>query len=140
MPEIAHDMAKYFTITELIRSRAAEAAGIDNTPPPEAASALTVLAEKLLDPVRELWGKPITVNSGYRCHALNKAVGGSPSSQHLRGEAADITAGSPTKNRRLFEMIAASGLDFDQLIDECGYSWLHISYRETPNRRKILHL
>ena len=133
-------MAKYFSIAELSRSKTAEKKRIDNTPPPEAEAALARLADNLLDPVRELWGAPLTVNSGYRCPALNKAVGGSPSSQHLSGEAADITAGSPAKNRRLFDMIASSGLCFDQLIDERGYSWLHISYRKAANRKKILHL
>ncbi len=133
-------MPTYFTFNELTRSRIAEAKNIDNTPPPEAVKALTLLAEKLLDPVRELWGAPLAVNSAYRCPSANKAAGGSPVSQHLRGEAADITAGSPTDNRRLFDMIVASDLDFDQLIDERGYSWLHISYREAANRNKILHL
>jgi hypothetical protein len=90
--------------------------------------------------MRELWGAPIIVNSGYRSAELNEAVGGAPRSAHLSGEAADITVGLPTENRRLFEMIAGSGLVFDQLIDERGYGWLHLSYRKTGNRRQILHL
>lgn len=133
-------MAKYFTKEELIRSAAAERAGLDNIPPPEAAAALDTLAEKLLDPVRAMWGSPLTVNSGYRSPAVNRTVGGAPHSQHLRGEAADITAGSPEKNRLLFEIIAASDLEFDSLIDERGYLWLHVSYRAGANRRQILHL
>lgn len=133
-------MAKYFSIRELTRSGVATKRHINNTPPPEVVETLSELADKLLDPLREAWGSPITVNSGYRSPALNKAVGGSPSSQHLRGEAADITAGSPESNRRLFGMAAAGGFDFDQLIDEHNYSWIHISYREGANRRKILHL
>lgn len=133
-------MAEYFSIDELTRSSTARRLGIDNTPPPEITQALTSLIENLLDPARRMWGAPITVNSGYRCPELNRAVGGTPSSQHLRGEAADITAGSPDRNRRLFDAIAASRLDFDQLIDERGYSWLHISYSAGKNRRKTLHL
>jgi hypothetical protein len=93
-----------------------------------------------LDPVRELWGAPLRVNSGYRSPALNAAVGGAPSSQHMAGEAADITTGSREGNERLFGLIVSSGLKFDQLIDERGWSWLHVSYREGANRRRILHL
>lgn len=133
-------MAKYFTLQELTRSRAAEERRIDNTPPPQAKLALSTLATSLLDPVREMWGRPITVNSGFRSPVLNKAVGGSANSQHMKGEAADITTGSPEGNRRLFDMIAASGIEFDQMIDEKDYSWLHLSYRTGNNRQNILHL
>lgn len=133
-------MAKYFTLDELTRSGTALARGIDNTPGDEAAARLDALARRLLDPVCELWGAPLRVNSGFRCPALNAAVGGAASSQHLLGEAADITAGSRKENKRLFDMIVESGPEFDQLIDERGYSWLHISYREGRNRKEILHL
>jgi hypothetical protein len=133
-------MAKYFSLNELTRSETARARGIDNTPPPEAIGRLEVLAERLLDPVRELWDAPLGVNSGFRSAAVNAAVDGAATSQHLRGEAADITTGSCEDNRRLFGMIAGSGLEFDQLIDESDYSWLHLSYREGKNRRQIVHL
>ena len=79
------------------------------------------------------------MNSGYRCDALNKAVGGSKTSQHRYGLAADITAGSKFENRRLFILAQKLDLPFDQLIDEKGYSWIHISYSEKP-RKQILHL
>jgi hypothetical protein len=133
-------MSKYFNIDELTRSAQARARGIDNTPDAVAAARIEALAERLLDPVRELWGGPLTVNSGFRCPALNAAVGGAPASQHIRGEAADITAGSAEQNRRLFEAIVSSPLAFDQLIDESNYSWLHLSWRAGANRRQILHL
>lgn len=133
-------MAKYFTIDELTRSAKAVRNGIGNTPPPEVVRALEILAERLLDPVREMWGAPLIVNSGFRSPELNKAVGGAPRSQHMRGEAADITTGSPEGNRRLFEIIVRSGIEFDRLIDERGYRWLHISYQTGENRREILHL
>lgn len=136
-------MAKYFTLLELTTSGAARKAGIDNTPPPAIAAKLSALANKLLDPVREMWGAPIYVNSGYRCPVLNKTVKGATNSQHMKGEAADITAGSPEKNRRLFDMIVeARGrgkISFDQLIDESDYSWLHISY-SASNRNQTLHM
>ena len=132
-------MAEFFTKSELTRSDTARIRGIDNTPTPEASAALDALMWNVLDPIRRMWGKPIIVNSGYRCPKLNAAIGGSATSQHMKGEAADITAGDPTKNKELFDMIAQSAIPFDQLIDEKGYRWIHVSYR--PNgRRNVLHL
>lgn len=137
-------MANFFTLDELTASETADRLGLDNTPPPDAAARLERLAERLLDPVRELWGAPVMVNSGYWSEELNRAVGGAAASQHLRGEAADITTGSAAGNKRLFGIVAgamhAGDLEFDQLIDERNYTWLHISYRAGENRLKILHL
>lgn len=131
---------KYFTLDELTRSATATRLGIDNTPPPEALGRLRVLTDRLLDPIRQAWGAPIRVNSGYRCPALNRAVGGSSASAHLRGEAADITTGTRAGNRRLFEMIRDGSFDFDRMIWEQGSSegpdWIHISFAaERMNRR-----
>ena len=92
---------KYFTIEELTRSTTARQRGIDNTPSQQVIDNLTALVNNVLDPLRQAWGKPIHVNSGYRCPALNKAVGGVPHSQHMLGEAADITAGSRDANCQL---------------------------------------
>lgn len=135
---------KHFSIDELCRSTTARSKGIDNTPTPEAREKLKTLIEELLDPVREGWGRAITVNSGYRCPALNKAVGGVATSQHQKGEAADLNAGDKEKNRMLFDKIAdmqkAGLIQFDQLIDEAHYSWVHISYRKGANRNQVLHL
>ena len=131
---------KYFTIHELTQSDTAQQKGIDNTPPPAIKVKLTSLINNLLDPIREAWDSPITVNSGYRCPVLNKAVGGVPTSQHQKGEAADITVGSPELNRQLFDLIAKGDFDFDQLIDESNYSWVHISYAVGKNRHAILHI
>lgn len=132
-------MAEFFTKSELTRSDTARILKIDNTPTPEASAALDALMWNVLDPIRRIWGKPIIVNSGYRCPKLNATIGGSATSQHMKGEAADITAGDPTKNKELFDMIAQSAIPFDQLIDEKNYRWIHVSYR--PNgRRNILHL
>ena len=132
-------MGKYFSIGELTRSSVARREGIDNTPPPDAEMRLNRLIDRLLDPLRERWGGPITVTSGFRSPRLNEAVGGVPSSQHVKGEAADITVGNPEDNRKLFELIRTSGLAFDQLIDERNYTWLHVSYSDN-NRKQILHL
>ena len=130
---------QYFTIQELTASSTARARGIDNTPNAQVEANLTKLIDAVLDPVRRIWSRPITVNSGFRCPALNAAVRGVANSQHLTGEAADITTGSREGNRELFEKISRSGVPFDQLIDESGYSWIHISY-SGRNRRQVLHL
>ena len=129
---------KYFTIAELMRSDTAKRLGIDNKPPASAVKALTLLVDEVLDPLRETWGGPIRVNSGYRCPELNKAVGGSPSSQHQRGEAVDITVGSRSGNRRLLALIKRLNLPVDQCIDEKGCRWIHVSHRSGRNRRMYM--
>ena len=126
---------RHFTIAELTRSATARRMGIDNTPSASAVSALTALVDDVLDPLRDAWGGPIRVNSGYRCPALNKAVGGTPNSQHQRGEAADITVGSRSANRRLLALIKRLDLPVDQCIDEKGCRWIHVSHRRGRNRR-----
>lgn len=135
---------KYFTINELCRSATAAARRIDNRPPAEVVGRLQTLIEELLDPIRAAWGAPVTVNSGYRSPELNDAVGGVARSQHLQGEAADLSAGSPAANERLFRRIEAlrraGEIEFDQLIDEARYRWVHISYRRGANRGEVLHL
>lgn len=133
---------KYFTIQELTISNTAERKGIDNTPDQKAAAALTALVANVLDPLREAWGRPIVVNSGYRCPKLNRAVGGVARSQHTKGEAADIRTLSNRRweNEQLFQLIVQLKLPFDQLIDEHGYSWIHVSYSEGKNRRQVLHV
>lgn len=131
---------KYFTIEELTRSVTAKMRGIDNTPYGAIAEALSRLIINVLDPVRDKWGAPIRVNSGYRCTALNKAVKGASTSQHLKGEAADITTGTKEGNKKLFNLIQSLDFPYDQLIDEKNYSWIHISHRKENNRRQVIHL
>lgn len=130
---------KYFTLKELTRSATAEEKGIDNTPTPEVEKNLTLLVENVLDPLRKLSGKPITVNSGYRCPELNKAVGGSKTSDHVKGFAADITGGSKEENERLFYLIKYN-FNFKQLIDEKNFSWVHVSYDPSNLKNQILNL
>lgn len=136
---------KHFTISELTQSVTATRNGIDNTPPFGVVDNLTALVDRVLDPIRERWGRPIYVNSGYRSDALNTAVGGSKTSQHRTGEAADITAGSQADNVKLFALIMGmqtkGEITFDQLIDEKGLTWIHISYkRNGANRCQILKI
>ena len=124
---------KFFDETELTASATAQARGIDNTPPAQAKEALRLLVENVLDPLREAFGAPIYVNSGYRCAALNVLVGGVATSQHLRGEAADVTAGSRDANIRLKRL----RLPVDQAINEHDYAWIHISHSRS-NRHEFI--
>lgn len=130
---------KYFTIKELTKSTTATIKKLDNTPTEQVEKNLTTLVEKILDPLREMYGKPIIVNSGYRSPEVNAAVNGSKTSQHVLGEAADITAGNKKENKKLFELIR-DNFEFDQLINENNYSWIHVSYRENRLRKQILKL
>ncbi len=126
---------KYFTIKELTRSTTAQLRGIDNTPSQQVIDNLTALVENVLYPLREAWGAPIHVNSGYRCAALNKAVGGVPTSQHILGEAADITVGTRAKNQRLYALLRQLDLPVDQAINEHDFRWIHVSYGPRHRRR-----
>lgn len=129
-------LTKNFTLKELTKTRT----GIPNNPSDIEIERLKVLCEKVLQPLRDIYGSPIIINSGYRSQAVNKKVGGVATSQHSRGEAVDITAGSRERNKRLFDIIK-NNLEFDQLINEYDYSWVHVSYTICkPNRKQILSI
>ena len=130
---------KYFTITELTKSATAQRKGIKNTPSDEVRKSLTALIEKVLDPLREAYEKPIIVNSGYRCPKLNAAVGGAASSQHVKGEAADIrsVADTPEENKKLYDLIIKLGLPYDQLINEHNFDWVHVSFGPRHRRQRL---
>ena len=132
----------YFTLEELIKSSTARRKGISNLPTGEQKENLIALVDNVLDPLRKLWGQPIIVTSGFRCTKLNRLVGGVAKSQHTKGQAADIRTVENTTmaNKRLFDVAMRSGLPFDQLIDEYGYNWIHISYNAKGNRKQVLHL
>ena len=133
---------KYFSIEELVKSASAERLTIDNTPPRAAQRMLTILVEQLLDPIRRRYGAPIIVTSGYRCPALNTAVGGVANSHHIVGCAADITTGSIENNTMLFALIidmqTTHAIRFTQLIAEKDYRWLHISYVPGMLRNQVI--
>ena len=130
---------KYFTFDELTKSATAKRKGIDNTPNEDVRANLEALVDNILDPLREAYGKPIIVTSGYRCERLNKAVGGASTSQHAKGEASDIRSVSdkPADNKKLFDLIVSLGLPFDQLINEFSYDWIHVSYSPRHRRQKL---
>lgn len=131
---------KYFTIEELTASATAKRKGISNKPTADIIIALERLVDNVLDPLREAWGAPIIVTSGYRSPKLNAAVGGARGSQHTYGQAADIRTVSdrPEDNRRLRDLLISLNIPFDQLIDEFNCDWLHVSYRASGNRGQIL--
>lgn len=136
----------HFTISELIHSERAISRKIWNGASREQEDNLIALVAAVLDPVREKYGKPIHVSSGFRCPQLNAATtGSSKTSQHSKGEAADIYTDEGTKgNLKVGQMIAQLG-NFDQLIfEDVGKNdllpaWIHVSWkRKGDNRREIL--
>ena len=132
-------MSKYFNIAEFTKSSTAQKHGIKNIPSLKELKNIDNLIAYILDPLREAYGKPIIINSGYRCLELNKLVKGSKTSQHLTGQAADIRSVKNTKeeNKKLYDLIIQLKLPFDQLINEYDFSWVHVSFSER-NRRQIL--
>jgi len=130
-------ISKHISYDEATISPTALRLGIDNTPPDNILEAMKVVSESCFEPIREWYGKPIKVNSFYRCPELNKAVKGSATSQHVKGEAIDITAGSRDENKKIYEW-AKANLIFDQLINEYNFSWVHISFKKGNNRNQTL--
>jgi len=131
------------TLKEVTKSLTATRRGIDNEPKGEHLTALINLANNVFQPIREHFGNPIFVSSGYRSPELNKAIGGSKTSQHCKGEAIDIDNDAleyPT-NSDIFWYIY-DHLDFDQMIWEFGDdkspSWVHVSYKSEGNRKQVL--
>ena len=129
---------KHFTISELLKSDTATKHKLWNGAPKEAEENLRALVDEVLDPLREAYGKPVRVNSGYRCPLLNRLVGGSPNSQHMRGEAADIqpVIGNDADLPELARILIENG-KFDQLI--LYPTFIHVSWKRLGwNRKQIL--
>lgn len=126
---IAKKMLKIFTIEDLVDSNTARQKKIDNTPKTdEIRKNLYALIVNILDPLCVAYQKKFAINSGYRCPELNKEVKGSSNSQHMLGQAADITGGSVSENKKLFNLVKQLNLPFDQMIWEENGRWIHISY------------
>ena len=135
----------YFELWEFISSDVAKARNINNFPTFEVVAHLEEL-RKILDPMREDWGGPLAVTSGFRCPALNKAVGGVPSSAHLSGYACDLR---PTDKRRTAKFILWAScwleenrVNYDQAIDEQvkGERWLHIALKSNDGKQRRQNL
>lgn len=133
-------LSKNLALAELTKSDTAKRKGISNMPTPEHIENFKKLAEKVFQPIRDHFGVPINISSGYRSAALNKAIGGASSSQHCSGEAIDIDMdGREITNAQVFNFIK-DNLVFDQLIWEFGTDknpdWVHVSYESTGKQRK----
>lgn len=134
-------LTKHFTLDEFIKSETADKLGIDNTRPSvSAVIAMTRLAAVILQPLRDYLGAPIVINSGYRCQSLNKAVGGAYGSQHMAGEAADLSfpLGRDYLKKALDYIRYCT--NYDQLIyyERGASSFLHVSYKHAGNRHQFI--
>ena len=133
---------KYFELNEFIASATAKKKGIDNTPSFDVVEHLDELVEKVLDPLRAAYGQPIHISSGYRCPALNKAVGGVATSVHMIGYAADLQVGGSFNKFRDFvvEWFKKTGTHFDQVLLESdrktGAKWIHIGLKNNQGQQR----
>ncbi len=132
-------LSAHFDLAEFTRSESAKRHGVSNEPTAEHQANLKVLCERVLEPIRIFNEGPLNISSGYRSKNLNHFIGGSLSSQHCEGKAADIDMDgmSGKTNKEIFEYIK-NNLEFDQLINEFNYSWVHVSYNAGKNRNQIL--
>jgi hypothetical protein len=130
-------ISKHITFKEATFSATAQRLGIKNQPTLEHLKAMITVAEKCFEPLREWYGKPLRINSFYRGKELNKAVKGSLTSQHCKGEAIDIDAGSISENKKIHDWIK-DNLEFTQLINEYNYSWVHVSYDPKNLKKQCL--
>lgn len=130
-------LSPHFTLDELTFSQTAERLGLNNDPGPEVLAALKRTALGLEAVRVRLGGAPILVSSGYRSPPVNAAVGGSASSQHMRGEAVDFTAPRFGVPRQIVDALADSDVPYDQLILEFG-RWVHISFSGNPRRHALV--
>jgi hypothetical protein len=133
-------ISKHLSLAEVSRSETAKRRGINNTPTSEHLANFKKLAENIFEPIREHFGVPIIISSGYRSKELNAAIGGSLTSQHCQGEAIDIDMdGTSITNAQIFNYIK-DNLNFDQMIWEFGTDknpdWVHVSYESTGKQRK----
>jgi hypothetical protein len=131
-------LTAHFAQAEFTRSESAKRHGVPNEPTPEHLKNLIVLCEKVLEPIRIKFG-PINISSGYRSKTLNHYIGGSLNSQHCEAKACDIDMDGmgSVSNKEIFEYIK-NELEFDQLINEFNYGWVHVSYNLGKNRRQVL--
>lgn len=137
------NLSEHLSLKEVITSDTAKRLGISNQPTPEHLNNLKLVAEKIFEPIRNHFDKPIKVSSGYRSKELNSAIPGSSlTSQHCSGEALDLDQddmSTGVTNKMVFEYIK-NNLNFDQLIWEFGSDsnpdWVHVSYESTGKQRK----
>lgn len=136
-------ISKYITLQEATTSQTAIRKNIPNIPAPKDIENMKHVAVNVFDKVREHFGKPIRVSSFFRSLRLNNAVGGSKTSQHVKGEAIDMQGTNGVTNAEIFNFIK-DNLVFDQLIWEFGTNkepaWVHVSLSKTKNRKQVLYI
>ena len=136
------NLSKSFTLNELTKSQEATRLGIDNTPNEEHILNLKLLCENILQPIRDFYGMPLSVSSGYRSAALCEAIGSSSKSQHTKGQAADFEIFG-VANKDLADFVVKN-LDYDQCIlefwneNEPNSGWVHCSFNASGNRKQFL--
>lgn len=136
-------ISKHISYDEATKSVTAIRRGIFNQPNDECLSNMKLIAEKCFEPLREWYGNPIKINSFYRCKALNTAVGGSSTSDHMLGMSIDIDAGSRSENLKLFNWLK-DNVKYKQLIheygDKSGPDWVHVSYDQNNLKQQVLFI
>ena len=132
-------LSKNFVLSEITRSNTAKRLGIDNEPTKKDLENLQRIVTNILQPLRNHLG-PIRISSGYRSKELNRAIGGSNKSQHSKGEAVDIQFWKEGQmcNKEVYDWIIDNAVEFDQMINEFDFSWIHISLKKSNNRREVL--
>lgn len=126
-------LSKNFSLEEMLVT----STGVANVPTETEIENLRKLAVNVLQPLREYMQRPVIITSGFRCKEVNKRVGGSKTSGHMLGTAADITAGNRTLNKIMYDFIR-DNCEFRQLINEYNYRWVHVEYREGDNKKQEL--
>ena len=142
-------LSKNFTLSEFLKSNVATRKNISNDPSAEQVYEMQILCQKLIQEIRDCLG-PLRINSGFRSKELNKAIGGAykiidgkyvASSQHCKGQAADlkfVDSNGRVDNERIWDFVLESGLEFDQMINEFDFAWIHISLKDKKNRKMVL--
>jgi zinc D-Ala-D-Ala carboxypeptidase len=132
-------LSKNFTLSEITKSNTAKRLGIDNAPNKEHLKNMQIIIRDLIQPMRDALG-PIRISSGYRSPVLNRAIGGSTKSQHCKGQALDLQFWKEGEmcNKEIYDWVLKEGIEFDQMINEFDYAWIHISLKDKGNRKQVL--
>jgi zinc D-Ala-D-Ala carboxypeptidase len=132
-------LSKNFSRAEIEHSNTAKRLDIKNEMSEKHLEHMQGLIDNLIQPMRDAIG-PIRVTSGYRSPQLNRAIGGSRTSQHCKGQALDIQywSGGKMNNKIIYDWVLESDIEFDQMINEFDYAWIHISLKKNSNRRQVL--
>ena len=132
-------LSKNFVLSEIIRSNTAKRLGISNEPKKEHLKNLQRIITDIIQPMRDAIG-PIRISSGYRSPSLNRAISGSNKSQHTKGQALDLQFWKEGQmyNKEVYDWVLENDVEFDQMINEFDFSWIHLSLKESKNRKQVL--